>query len=106
MEKITTLNAKIDTNQSKLDEQKLEYYVLKSFKSINNLAQQQDSLQQSIFKTNNPLGVLSTLLTTLVDKETNTPAGGPASPIQKNRKTDNPGATEPPGVSAMEVELT
>jgi hypothetical protein len=105
MEKITTLNVKIHTNQSKLDDQseasgsqmqKLEDSVLKSFESIINLAKQQDSPQRSISETTNEcLGVLSTLLTALVVKETVATAGGPASPIRKNRKTNNSGATEP-----------
>jgi hypothetical protein len=115
MDKLNALKDKIETNQTKLNVQseassermhKLEDSVLKSFDSINNLAKQQDSLQQSISETNDRLGVLSTLLTALVEKETGTPPVNPKSPTRKNRKTDNPEGTEPPGESAMEVELT
>lgn len=83
---------------------KIEESVLKSFDSLNNLAKQQDSLQQSITVTNVRLDNVTTLLEAMAEKQM--VEKGPKSPTRKNRKTGQAEESEPPGEPAMEVELT
>lgn len=113
MDKLTTLKDKIDSNQTRINEQseasgarmtKIEESVLKSFDSLNNLAKQQDSLQQSITVTNVRLDNVTTLLEAMAEKQM--VEKGPKSPTRKNRKTGQAEESEPPGEPAMEVELT
>jgi hypothetical protein len=76
MDQLTTLNDKIESNQTILQKQvvasgermkELEDLVIKSFDSINSLAEtQQTSLEQSMTETNERLTVLSNLLTTMI----------------------------------------